>query len=159
MERMTRTMIQTISSFTEKGRKEKPWMRAKRKVLIGFLICISFLLFNVSMGVAEEEEKKEEKTVLEEITVIGTPYSNPVTPMNTRYGTQYNLVTEEQIKEQNSYDFESTLRDVPGVMFQSKNLMGSQTSHSLYIRGRGASHPNSDLTVQFDGVPRFGALL
>jgi outer membrane receptor protein involved in Fe transport len=151
-------MIQTISSFTEKGRKEKPWMCVKRKGLIGFLICIFLLLFNVSMGVAEEEEKKEEKTVLEEITVIGTSYSNPVTPITTRYGTQYNLVTEEQIKEQNSYDFESTLRNVPGVMFQSKNLIGEQTSHSLYIRGRGASHPSSDFAIEFDGVPRYGAL-
>ena len=129
-----------------------------RKVLICFWACIFFLSFNVSVGVAEEEEKKEEKTVLEEITVIGTPYSNPVTPLNTRYGTQYNLVTEEQIKEQNAYDFQSTLRDVPGVMFQSKNLIGSQTSHSLYIRGRGSSHPSSDFAIQFDGVPRYGAL-
>jgi len=151
-------MILTISSFMEKRKKEKPWTCIKRRGLIGFLICISFLLFNVSMGVAEEEEKKEEKTVLEEITVIGTPYSNPVTPMNTRYGTQYNLVTEEQIKQQNSYDFESTLRNVPGVMFQKKNLIGEQTSHSLYIRGRGASHPSSDFAIQFDGVPRYGAI-
>jgi outer membrane cobalamin receptor len=158
MKRVIKTMIQTISSFTEKGGKEKPWMCVKRRGLIGFLICIFFLLFNLSMGAAEEEEKKEEKTVLEEITVIGTPYSNPVTPINTRYGTQYNLVTEEQIKEQNAYDFQSTLRDVPGVMFQSKNLMGSQTSHSLYIRGRGSSHPSSDFAIEFDGVPRYGAL-
>jgi len=103
-------------------------------------------------------EKKDQKAVLEEITVIGAPDSNPVTPIDTRYGTQYNLVTEEQIKQQNAYDFQSTLRNVPGVMFQSKNLMGSQTSHSLYIRGRGASHPSSDFAVQFDGVPRYGAL-
>ena len=141
----------------KKGMIERPWMRAKERVLMGFLICI-FLLFNVSTGVAEEEEKKEEKTVLEEITVIGTPYSNPVTPVNTRYGTQYNLVTEEQIKEQNSYDFESTLRNVPGVMFQKKNLIGEQTSHSLYIRGRGSSHPSSDFAIEFDRVPRYGAL-
>ena len=62
-------------------------------------------------------------------------------------------MTDEQIKQQNSYDFESTLRDVPGVMFQSKNLIGEQTSHSLYIRGRGASHPSADFAIEFDGVP------
>jgi iron complex outermembrane receptor protein len=125
--------------------------------LIGFLICI-FLPFNTSTGVADEKEKREEKTVFEEITVTATPYSDPVTPMNTRYGTQSNLVTEEQIKLQNSYDFESTLRDVPGVMFQKKNLIGEQTSHSLYIRGRGSSHPSPDIAIEFDGAPRFGAL-
>jgi outer membrane cobalamin receptor len=121
-------------------------------------MCSSILLFSVSAGVAEEKEKKREHTVMEDITVIGTPYSTPATPLTTRYGTQYNLVTEEQIKEQNSQDFQSTLRDVPGVMYQSKNLMGSQTSHSLYIRGRGASHPSADFAVQFDGVPRYGGL-
>ncbi len=84
--------------------------------------------------------------------------SSPVAPVETNYGTQYNVVTEEQIKEQNSYDLPSTLRDVPGVMYQSKNLIGSQTSHSLYIRGRGSSHPSPDLAILFDGVPRYGAL-
>ncbi|MCG6536035.1 MAG: TonB-dependent receptor plug domain-containing protein, partial [Syntrophales bacterium LBB04] len=96
--------------------------------------------------------------MLEDIIVREAPYSNPVTPVPTRYGTQYNQVTEEQIKEQNVYDFQSALRNVPGVMFQSKNLMGSQTSHSMYIRGRGANHPSADFAVQFDGVPRYGAL-
>jgi len=36
--------------------------------------------------------------------------------------------------------------------------MGSQTSHSMYIRGRGASHPGSDFAILYDGVPRYGAL-
>jgi iron complex outermembrane receptor protein len=43
-------------------------------------------------------------------------------------------------------------------MFQKKNLIGEQTSHSLYIRGRGSSHPSSDFAIEFDGVPRYGAL-
>jgi len=136
------------------------------KNVVRITTCLLFCIFFVAMSVWAEEpkkgdkkgEKKDQKAVLEEITVIGAPDSNPVTPIDTRYGTQYNLVTEEQIKQQNAYDFQSTLRNVPGVMFQSKNLMGSQTSHSLYIRGRGASHPSSDFAVQFDGVPRYGAL-
>ena len=136
------------------------------KNVVRITTCLLFCIFFVAMSVWAEEpkkgdkkgEKKDQKAVLEEITVIGAPDSNPVTPIDTRYGTQYNLVTEEQIKQQNAYDFQSTLRNVPGVMFQSKNLMGSQTTHSLYIRGRGASHPSSDFAVQFDGVPRYGAL-
>ncbi len=100
----------------------------------------------------------DEVTKLKEIVVTTSPLSNPVTPVTTRYGTERNVVTEEQIKEQHGLDFQSALRDVPGVMFQSKNLMGSQTSHSMYIRGRGASHPSSDFAILYDGVPRFGAL-
>lgn len=141
----------------KKGKNEGLCVRGRKNFLIALLICILFLS-NASISGGGEEEKKEEKTVLEEITVVGAPYSNPATPMNTRYGTQYNLVTDEQIREQNAYDFQSTLRNVPGVMFQKKNLIGEQTGHSLYIRGRGASHPSSDFAIQFDGVPRYGAI-
>jgi len=112
-------------------------------------------LLSFATAVAQETAQEQR---LEEVVVTATRESTPATPITTRYGTQYNLVTEEQIKEQNAYDFESSLRNVPGVMFQSKNLMGEQTSHSLYIRGRGASHPSPDLTIEFDGVPRYGAL-
>ncbi|MDP2755428.1 MAG: hypothetical protein Q8P40_13705, partial [Nitrospirota bacterium] len=62
-----------------------------RKVFRSFAGFIVILLVSISMAQAEEKEKKEEKTVLEEITVIGIPYSNPVTPIHTRYGTQHNL--------------------------------------------------------------------
>lgn len=132
-------------------------MKNGMRIIISLFLCI---LATAAFVSAEEPKKgeSEEKAVLGEITVTGTRYSNPVTPKDTRYGTQYNVVTEEQIKEQNSYDFQSTLRDVPGVMFQSKNLVGSQTSHSLYIRGRGMSHPSADFAILFDGAPRFGAL-
>lgn len=125
-------------------------------------IMAAIVLFQLlfAAGVCGEEGKRVELgRIVVTATRPGPPSENsPVTPVETNYGTQYNVVTEEQIKEQNSYDFPSTLRDVPGVMFQSKNVMGSQTSHSLYIRGRGSSHPSSDLAVLFDGVPRYGAL-
>jgi outer membrane cobalamin receptor len=133
-------------------KEEEPMNRAAQ-IVVTVLLCIPVVAHFVWA-----EEPKEEKTVLEEITVTAPRPVNPVTPVDTRYGTQQNVVTQEQIKEQNSYDFQSTLRDVPGVMFQSKNLAGSQTSHSLYIRGRGSSHPSGDFAILFDGVPRFGAL-
>jgi Outer membrane receptor proteins, mostly Fe transport len=137
-------------------------MKNAVKITISLILCIFVMIISAwaeePKEGEQEKEKKEKKIELEEITVIGAPYSNPVTPNYTRYGTQYNRVTEEQIKQQNSYDFQSTLRNVPGVMSQSKNLIGSQTSHSLYIRGRGASHPSSDFAIEFDGVPHYGAL-
>jgi iron complex outermembrane receptor protein len=137
-------------------------MKNTQRIIISLVLCITVITIPAQAEEPKKSDmdkgKEEAKVVLEGITIVGTPYNNPVTPVETRYGTRYNVVTEEQIREQNAYDFQSTLRDVPGVMFQSKNLMGSQTSHSLYIRGRGASHPGSDLNVQFDGVPRYGAL-
>jgi len=109
-------------------------------------------------GAGSGRESPDNTYKMEGVTVTEAPFVSPVTPVTTRYGTQHNLVTEEEIERQNSLDFQSTLRNVPGVMFQSRNLLGSQTSHSLYVRGRGASHPSPDLDVRFDGVPRFGAL-
>lgn len=106
-----------------------------------------------SAASAQPQDGKELPTV----TVIASDPS-PASPQTTPYATQYNQVTEEQIRAQGGKDFLSTMRNVPGVIFQSKNLLGSQTSHSLYVRGRGASHPSSDLTIEFDGVPRYGAL-
>ncbi len=128
------------------------------RIITNLLLCIFVMCVSAWAEEPKKAESEEEKAILGEITVTGTRYSNPVTPQDTRYGTQYNVVTEEQIREQNSYDFQSTLRDVPGVMFQSKNLVGSQTSHSLYIRGRGSSHPSADFAILFDGAPRFGGL-
>jgi len=127
-------------------------VRFEARCSTGVLLCV---LLCVSSATAQEAPTEQ---VLEETVVTATPENTPVTPITTRYGTQYNVVTEEQIREQNSLDFQSTLRNVPGVMFQSKNLIGTQTSHSLYIRGRGASHPSADFAVQFDGVPHYGAL-
>ena len=92
------------------------------------------------------------------ITTFGVAEQAPTTPVLTRFGTQFNAVTEEQIKLQGSLDFYDALRNVPGVMFQKKNVIGGQTSHSFYIRGRGASHPGPDLNIFFDGVPRSGVL-
>jgi iron complex outermembrane receptor protein len=92
------------------------------------------------------------------VTVYGVADQPPATPVTTRFGTQFNVVTEEQIARQNSIDFYDALRNVPGVIFQKKNIIGGQTSHSLYIRGRGASHPSPDLQILFDDVPRSGAL-
>ncbi len=128
-------------------------------------IAVLFFFVMALWGWADEtrqedgsHEKKEKEATLETITVFGVSSGNPVTPIDAPFGTQYNLITEEQIKQQNVFDFQSALRDVPGVVFQSRNLMGSQTGHSLYIRGRGASHPSPDLAIQYDGVPRYGAL-
>lgn len=128
------------------------------RFLVKFVLCVFIVTASAQAEEPKKTEQTEDKAVLGEITVTGSRSTNPVTPKDTRYGTQYNVVTEEQIKDQNSYDFLSTLRDVPGVMFQSQNLLGSQTSHTLYIRGRGMSHPSADLIVLFDGVPRFGGL-
>ncbi|HOD75978.1 MAG TPA: hypothetical protein PKJ17_08120, partial [Syntrophorhabdaceae bacterium] len=91
---------------------------------IGTLAFGIFLLIFLAVVSAWAEDQKGErgadrkdgkKLVLDKITVTETRYDNPVTPIDTRYGTQYNVVTEGQIEEQNSYDLQSTLRDVPGV--------------------------------------------
>ena len=95
---------------------------------------------------------------LPSVTIYGVADQPPSVPVATRFGTQFNVVTEEQISRQGALDFYDALRNVPGVMFQKKNIIGGQTSHSLYMRGRGASHPGPDLNILFDDVPRSGVL-
>jgi len=95
---------------------------------------------------------------LPSVTIYGVADQPPSVPVTTNFGTQFNVVTEEQISRQGALDFYDALRNVPGVMFQKKNIIGGQTSHSLYMRGRGASHPSPDLSILFDDVPRSGVL-
>ncbi len=138
-------------------------LSSKKKCLFA-LSALVFIFFFMGHDCLYGEDTK--KIELTDIVVTEKRYKGiqdttkkaPVTPIETLYGTQFNVVTEDQIKEQVSQDFLSTLRDVPGVMIQTKNLAGSQTSHSLYIRGRGASHPSPDVIILFDGAPRFGAI-
>ncbi len=92
------------------------------------------------------------------VTVYGVVDQTPSLPATTRFGSQFNSVTEEQIERMDALDFYDALRNVPGVMYQKKNIIGGQTSHSLYIRGRGASHPSPDLNILFDEAPRSGVL-
>ena len=139
-----------------------------RKLLL--ILCIIFLAMSNAYAANEEnkidnQDKKVHPTdatqsaiVLPKITVFGLVDQDPAVPVITKFGTQFNVITEEQIKRQNSLDFYDALRNVPGVMYRKRNVIGGQTGHSLYIRGHGASHPSPDLSIQFDGVPRSGVL-
>lgn len=136
----------------------------KRKTSVNRLIFISILyvlLSSVSKVDAQPMESRHIQTDvqrLEEITVMDETEMPPSSPTVSKFGSQYNIIVEQNIRDQGSKDFASTMRNVPGVIFQSKNAVGSQTSHSLYVRGRGASHPSPDIAIQFDGAPRSGAL-
>jgi iron complex outermembrane receptor protein len=92
------------------------------------------------------------------ITVTGRrepPAPSPVTPLTSPYGA-HNVVGEEQIREQGSLDFLDALQNVPGVVAAKRNIVGTNMGSSLYIRGRGATHPSLDTVTSFDGVPRGG---
>ena len=145
----------TFPFGNDRGGKSSACRDPRKRIFPLRLFFLLFLSLHAPLGAEETGEKIQ---LLEEITVTEAPYLNPVTPLPTRYGTSYHLVTEEQIQQQNVHDFHSTMRNVPGVMFQKKNLLGDQTSHSLYIRGRGASHPSADFSILFDGAPRYGAI-
>ena len=122
-------------------------------------ICIAAILFIFLGHIAWAEEDMDfEESATFKVNVYGVANQTPVVPVTDRFGGQFNTVTEEQIERQGALDFYDALRNVPGVTFQKKNIIGGQTSHSLYIRGRGAAHPGPDLTILFDDVPRFGAL-
>ncbi|MDR1624933.1 MAG: TonB-dependent receptor plug domain-containing protein [Spirochaetia bacterium] len=93
----------------------------------------------------------------EGITVFARPETNPAVPVSDAYGS-HNEVSEARIREQGSLDLLDSLRNVPGLMFGKRNIVGTNTGTSLYIRGRGASHPSLDTAASFDGVPRSGMI-
>ena len=122
-------------------------------------ICAAaaFFIF-LNLAVWAEDDPDAVKPTTFKVNVYGVADQPPAVPVTDRFGGQFNTVTEEQIERQGALDFYDALRNVPGVTYQKKNIIGGQTSHSLYIRGRGASHPSPDLTILFDDVPRSGVL-
>lgn len=136
-------------------------------VYICGLLLMAPVVFAAGAGEPEPAGDKERSGLtqgslsaytLPAVTVYGVADQAPPVPVTTRFGTQYNVVKEEQIRLQDSLDFYDALRNVPGVLYQKKNIIGGQTSASLYMRGRGASHPSPDLNILFDDVPRSGVL-
>jgi len=91
------------------------------------------------------------------ITVYEKQPGDPAAPERSVYGGR-NTVTRDRIKEQGSKDLLDALRDVPGVTYSKRNSIGGDTGTSLYIRGRGASHPSVETITNFDGVPRNGSI-
>lgn len=150
--------------------------RARTKKLFAVLLAVSGFSGGLSAGenaaavngetpasVHEtgEDWDADPKLVMEGegITVEeGWAAPDPVIPETDIYGARRNVVTDEQIREQGSLDILDALRDVPGVMFSKKNGVGTTTGTSLYVRGRGYTHPSLDTTVSFDGVPRYGLI-
>jgi iron complex outermembrane receptor protein len=134
--------------------------------------CIfPFIFFLATSAIAfaqtETETNNEAEAGNEEFFDFGedsglTIYSEkakktPVQPEQDVFGA-HNIVSGEQIKEQGSQDLLDTLRNVPGVVVSKHNVIGANTATSLYIRGRGYSHPSLETVTSFDGVPRNGAV-
>jgi iron complex outermembrane receptor protein len=115
-----------------------------------------------SSGDPEDGEQAESDYILfpEEgpsLTVTGRAKPDPTSPVSDPYGSR-NVVIEDRIQEQGSLDILDSLRDVPGVMVSKRNMIGTNTGTSLYIRGRGATHPSIETITMFDGVPRNGMI-
>jgi iron complex outermembrane receptor protein len=127
---------------------------------------LAVALFFAALSLSAEDPPPEETEEDWDITMEGAgltfeeeaPPPAPVLPRTDNFGARQNVVTAEQIKEQGSLDLLDTLRDVPGVMFSKKNVIGTNTGTSLYVRGRGYNHPSLETTVSFDGVPRYGLI-
>ena len=141
--------------------------------IVLLLLLIVFFPYLLKAQDAEEEEtaqtaaqKKEDAenwAVFEapELTIEAeAPRQdrNPVLPERSDIGTRKNIVSREQIQEQGSEDFSDTLRNVPGVIVGQRNLAGTTTGSSVFVRGWGCSHPSTEVTTSFDDVPRYGLI-
>jgi outer membrane receptor for Fe3+-dicitrate len=112
----------------------KPPVNMKRQAAVLLAVIMALPLF--AEEVAPEEEDWDITMEGGGITLEESPPpSAPVLPETDNYGSRRNVVTAEQIREQGSLDLLDTLRDVPGVMFSKRNVIGTNTGNSLYVRG------------------------
>jgi iron complex outermembrane receptor protein len=144
----------------------------KRYFLFLFLFSFGFI-FSQENGVphsegddaaAEQEaigSKFEDYLTMEDdegLTINAeAPPMPPVLREKDAFGER-SIVGEDQIARQGSLDLNDTLRNVPGVTAIQRNAVGANTGPSIFIRGRGASHPSLDTTVSFDGIGTSGAI-
>lgn len=117
-------------------------------------VAVAALFFSQALFAAPALEEQD----LGEVLVTAKELANPALPKTTKEGTQVNTITREQIESQAAIDVNHTLTMVPGVLTRSSTMMGGQTGHGIYVRGRGASHPSAEVAITFDGAPRMGAL-
>jgi len=137
-------------------------LRYKKRLIFNRLFFFTLLLyFFPCFLIAEEDDTYKDWIFFEgnELTVVAeSPQqeTNPAVPQRSAMETRINIVSEEQIQQQGAIDFSDTLKNVPGVFVSQRNIAGTTTGSSLHVRGRGYTHPATDITVYFDGVPRYG---
>ena len=108
-------------------------------------IAIAALGLALPAGAAEKEpaEAENRASVLDKIMVIGNPANIEKTPGSAQ------LVTKEDIRQQNYDDINRVLRKVPGVYIREEDGFGLFPSISL--RGVDTTR-NSKITVMEDGI-------
>jgi iron complex outermembrane receptor protein len=139
----------------------------KRPGLFRIFLVLALVFFSCSVyaqetGEAENDfenwEIMEGQGLTVEAEAPPREKTNPAQPERSGLGAKKNVVSGEQIERQGSEDFSDALRNVPGVIAGQKNLAGTTTGASLYVRGRGYSHPATEVAAYFDGVPRYGLI-
>jgi iron complex outermembrane receptor protein len=76
----------------------------------------------------------------------------------TREGTLVTSVSADQIRDLAASDLASALRWLPGVTISRYNPVGSYgggDGGAVYLRGQGAGRPGAEVSMLFDGIPRF----
>lgn len=119
-----------------------------------------FLILVMATSVFSEEESKEEKEItLEEVKVVASPVIDGIKIDD--YGNPVTTITQKQIEDLNALDFQSALREIPGVTISRFNMVGSyggDQGGSIYIRGMGGERPGAEIQTLIDGRPSFVGL-
>ncbi len=117
----------------------------KQHRLLRDAVAIAVLGLTLPAGAAEKEteEQKAKTKVLDKIMVIGNPANIEKIPGSAQ------VITKEDIRQQNYDDINRVLRRVPGVNIREEDGFGLFPSISL--RGADTTR-NSKITVMEDGV-------
>lgn len=76
----------------------------------------------------------------------------------TREGSLVTSVSAKQIADLGAIDIASALRRLPGVTISRYNPVGSYgggDGGAVYLRGQGSGRPGAEISMLFDGIPRF----
>ncbi len=121
----------------------RPLKRSVTKVLL-LSIVHAIILATPCLS----EEKKENKVVLEEISVTATRLEKPTLEVPA----SISIAKEEEIEDANMLNIKDALQGMPGVLIESPN---QGYDSRLIIRGAGLKAPYGvrEIMVLMDGVP------
>ncbi len=126
------------------------------KKMFAFLAAISVAVVPVTLA---QDSSHSRIYYLDEITITAPPIieGNSVTP----YADVVSTVSDRQIDDLNAQDLPSALRRVPGVTISRYNLIGNYgggDGGAVFIRGQGSGRPGAEISMMFDGIPRFSGV-
>jgi outer membrane cobalamin receptor len=134
-------------TVSDRDRERRPHSHAR--ALAGGIATAACLLFNAQPSRAQD-------VTLPPVDVVASPIIESV-PVDSFSGSSARIGAD-QIRDQNSIDLPSAMRNTPGTEISRFNPVGSYAGDQggrVFIHGLGAGAPGAEIQTYFDGVPLY----